>query len=368
LVLAEADSALTTSHVSHARPTHRSARREWLVSAGALLIISFLLVLIAGHSEPPGLGRLAAGTSGGHLTALSSVANTGGPKRARSLITGRTRHIAPDGTREASTAQKSTGPNSALSVVTQPHRSTAGGRAPAVGSDQRTPSRALGKSGSRAASQGAKTATRGAGRGAGGSASAQAGRHSAESAPGDRGSGRAVSGRGHTTNSQHVGAGSRAGTSDSTRSSGSHGSAKASASGNNQTHGTGNTSSPSAHPAVRTQRSLRGQNRSAGNSAGAGAGGNPFGRPQTNGLPSGFERLSIQAGSTSARDKSGTRSGNPAGRSGGKGRARSSAENGGGSATAVTLPYIPPSANTAPADNTLLQHYFSSTSTVTGHW
>ncbi len=66
LVLAEANVALATSHLSGVRPTHRSARREWLVSAGALLIISFLLFLIAGRGESSGLGRLAAGTSAGH--------------------------------------------------------------------------------------------------------------------------------------------------------------------------------------------------------------------------------------------------------------------------------------------------------------
>ena len=128
LVLAEANAALATSHLSGVRPTHRSARREWLVSGGALLIISFLLFLIAGRGESPGLGRLAAGTSAGHPAAPTSVANTGGAKHARRLITARTRNVGPDERRETAPSSQSAGRNSALSVVTQPQSATAGSR------------------------------------------------------------------------------------------------------------------------------------------------------------------------------------------------------------------------------------------------
>ncbi len=168
LVLAEANAALATSHLSGVRPTHRSARREWLVSAGALLIISFLLFLIAGRGESPGLGRLAAGTSAGHPAAPTSVANTGGAKHARRLITGRTQNVGPGNRRETARSLKSAGRNSALSVVAQSQSPAAGSRLTAGGGNQRTRSGASGRSGSQqSAGLGTKAGTRSASRGAG---------------------------------------------------------------------------------------------------------------------------------------------------------------------------------------------------------
>ena len=128
------------------------------------------------------------------------------------------------------------------------------------------------------------------------------------------------------------------------------------------------SSSSSAHSSAATQRTPSGQGHSVGNGAGSGSGGNPIGRSQTKGLRGGSAKLPIQAGYAAARNKSGSKVGNPAGRTGGKGPARSSTEHAGGSASAVTLPYIPPSADIGPADNTLLQHYFSSARTIAGRW
>jgi hypothetical protein len=373
LVLAEANAALATSHLNGARPTHTSARREWLVSAGALLTIAFLLVLIAGRVGSLGLGRLAAGTSAGHPAVPSSVANAGGANHARNLIGGRTRTIGPDGRRETTPSSKSAARNSALSVVTQSQSAAPGGRLPAGADNQRTPPGAVGRSGSQTADLGAKAGTRGAGGGAGSragsSSSAQASTHAAGSAHrGRAGSTRSAAAGGHTTNPRRVGAGSRAGTFGANRVTGSHVPPRARANGNSQTHVTGNTSFPSAQSAVRTERSPGGQSHSAGNSAGLGSGGSPVGRAQTKVLPRGSGRLPIQAGSTAVRDRSGPKRGNPAGGSGGRGRARSSTENDGGSATAVTLPYIPPSADSGLVNNALLRHYFSAAPIVSTGW
>jgi hypothetical protein len=365
LVLAEANAALATSHLRGARPTHTSARREWLVSAAALLIISFLLVLIAGRGESLGLRRMAAGTSAGRPAAPSSVANAGGAKHARSLITGRTRNIGPDGSRETTPSLMSAGRNAALSVVTQSQSATAGGRLPAGGGDQRTPPGAVGRSGSQTADLGAKAGTRGADGGAGSSSSTHAAGSAHRGAVGSTHS--AGHGR-HTTNPQRVGAGSRAGALDANRVTGPRVSAKARANGNSQTHGAGNTSSPSAQSAVRTQRSRGGQSHSGGASAAVGSGGNPVGRDRTKVLPRGFARLPIQAGYTPVRDQFGPKRGSLAGGLGGKGRARSSTENDGGSATAVTLPYIPPSADIGAVDNALLQDYFRAAPMVSTGW
>jgi hypothetical protein len=373
LVLAEANAALATSHRSGVRPTHRSARREWLVSAVALLTISFLLFLIAGRGESPGLGRLAAGTSAGHPAGPTSVANTGGAKHARRLITARSRNSGPDERRETAPSSQSAGRNSALSVVTQPQSATAGGRLPAGGGNQRTRPGVVGRSGSQTADLGAKAHTRGASGGtgtrAGSGSTAQASTHAAGSAHSGRAaSTRRAAGGGHTTNPKRVGAGSRTGRFDSNRATSSRGSAKGGGSGNSQAHGAGKTRSPSGQSAVHTQRSPGGQGHSVGNSAGAGSGGSPFGRPQTTGLPSGSARLPIQAGYTPVRTKSGTKSSGSARGSGGNGRARSSTESGFGSATAVTLPYIPPSADIGHVDNALLRNYFSSAPTASKRW
>lgn len=359
LVLAEADAALAASQLNGARPTHTSARREWLVSAGALLIIAFLLVLLAGRGESLGLGRLAAGTSAGHPAALNSVAKVGGAKHAHSPVTGRTRRSGPERRRGSTPSSKSAGRNSALSVVKQ--RQSAG------------------RSGSQTADLGAKAGPRGAGRGAGSragsSSSAQASTHAAGSAHSGRagaaqsgraGSTRSAAGGGRTTTSRRAGAGSRSGTFHVSRVTGSRVPAKARSNGNGQV--AGNASFPSAQSAVRTQRSPGGQSHSAGSSAGVGSGGNPVGRAQTKGLQRGFGRLPIQAGSTSVRGRSGSKRGNPAGRSGGRGRARSSTENDGGSATAVMLPYIPPSADVGPGDSALLRHYFSAAPMASTGW
>lgn len=367
LVLAEANAALATSHRSGARPTHTSARREWLVSAGALLLISFLLVLIAGRGESLGLGGPAAGSLAGHPAARSSAADAGGTRHARSLITGRTRKIGPAASRKTTPSLKSAGRNSALSLVTQSQSATAGGRLSAGGDRQRTPPGAVGRSGSQTADLGAKAGTRGAG-GAGSRASARASTHTGGSAHSRRAGTRSAAGGGHTTNPQRVGAGSRAGTFDANRVTRSHHSEKVAANGNSQTHVAPNTSFPSAQSAVRAQQSLAGQSHSAGNSAGVGSGGNPVGRAQTKVLPRGFTRLPIQAGYAPVRDRSGSRRGNPAGGSGGRGRARSSTENDGGSATAVTLPYIPPSAAIGPTDSALLQRYFRAAPMVSTGW
>lgn len=367
LVVAEASAALVMSDLSGARPTHRSAQREWLVSAGAVLIASVLLVSIGGRGGSLGLGRLAAGTSFGHPVAPTSVANAHGAKHAHRLITGRTRKVGSDGQRTTASL-KSARRNPALSVVTPSQSSAHGGRFPAQGGNQRTLHGALGRSGSQTAGLRAGAGARGAGGGGGTRASAQASTHSAGS--GVRvGSDRGTAGRGHSTNPQRAGAGSRAGTFHSTQTSGVLGSARAQASGNSQTHGRGTTKIPSAHSAGHPQRSRSGQGHSVGNSAGTGSGGSAVGRPQANGLPSGSARLPIQVGyNTPARGRSGPKSADPAGRSGGKGRVRSSTENDGGSATAVTLPYIPPSADIGPVDNAVLQHYFSSVPTVSKRW
>lgn len=374
LVLAEANAALVTSHLSGARPTHRSARREWLVIVGALVIVSGLLVLIAGRGESFGLRRLAAVTSARQPTGRGSVAHGGGAKHAH-LTTGRTRDIGPAARLATPSSKKPSRRNSALSVVTPPRSSTAGGRlSQGRGGDQRVPPGAFGKSGAQTAGPGAKAGTRGAGGGAGSRAGrgsgAEASTHSAASSRGGRAEpGRSAAGRSHTTNPRRVGT-SRAGTSELNRtSSRAGGSAQAPASGSGQTHAAGHPSVRSAGSAAHTGSSSSAHGHaSVGSGAGAGAGDNAVGRPQEKGLPRGFARLPIQAGYTPARNKSGPKTGDPAGRSGGKGPARSATEHAGGAAAAVTLPYIPPSAETGSADNALLRHYFSSAATVAGPW
>ena len=373
LVLAEANAVLATNRLGGARPTHRSARREWLVAAGALLIISGLLVLISGRGDSLGPGQLAAASSAGHLASQTSVASGGGTNHPR-RSSGRTRNIGPGAKRATTPSVKSASRNPALSVVAPPKSSTAGGRL-APGGHQRTPPGAAGRSGSQTAGLGAKAGTPGAGGGAssraGSSSSAQATTHSAGSSRGGTaGSSRGTSGRSHTTNPQRVGGGSHAGTFGANPTSGSLGSAKAPASANSPAHGTGRTRVQSARSAGHTGRSPSSHGHSVGNGAGSGSGGNLFGGPQTKGLPSRFggRRLPIQAGNTSARNGPGPKTGNPAGRSGGKGPARSSTEHGGGSAATVSLPYIPPSADIGLTDSALLQHYFSSAPTVTGRW
>ncbi len=372
LVLAQANAALATGHQSGLRPTHRSAKREWLVSGGALLIISLLLVSIAGRGELPGLGPPGTGTSAGNRAAPTSGTGAGGAKHERRLIAGQTRNVGPGERRETASSPKSAGRNSALSVVTPAQSASVGGRLPAGGDNQRTSSGAVGRRGSQTADLGAKAGTRGASGGAdrraGSSSNAQASTHPAGSAHGGRAASTRRAAGGHTTNPQRVGGGSRAGRFASNRATSSHSSAKAAASGNSQAHATGKTSSPSGQSAVHTQRSPAGPGHSVGNSAGAGSGGSPFGRPQTTRLPTGSARLPIQAGYTPVRSKSGPKSGSPASGSGGNGRARSSTESGGGSATAVRLPYIPPSADIGPVDNALLQNYFSSAPTVSKRW
>ena len=375
LVLAEATAALVTSRLSGARPTHRSAQREWLASGGALLMVALQLVLIAGRGESPGPVRLAARTSAGGPAAATTQADAGGAKHPRNLTTARIRNVG-SGRRETTASLRSAGQNSALSVVTQQQSSAAGRRLAAGGGNQRAALGASSRSGSQSAGLGKAGKRSAGGGGAGGaasragrSASAQARTHSGGSAHGGRaGSSRGAASHGHATSPQRVGAGSRAGTFNSTRIFGFRGSAKSPATGSSQTHGKSNSGSPSV-PALHAKRSPRAPNsqgHSVGNSAGTGSGGNPYGRPETKGLRSGSAKLPVQAGYTPARDKSGPKRGNPDAGSGGIGRARSSTEKDGGSATAVTLPYIAPSSDIGPVDNALLQNYFSFT--VSRRW
>ena len=373
LVLAQADTALVASQLSGARPAHRSARREWIGIAGAVVIIAILLVLISGRGEPLGPGGPAAVSSTGHPAGPTSIASGSGANHPRH-ITGRTRSVGSTGTRATSPSLKTSGRSPALSVVTPPHNSTTAGKLPLGGGNQRTPPGSLGRSGSQTAGLGARAGTRGAGSEssrAGSGSSGQASTHSDGLSRGGRpGSSRGAPGPGRTANPQRIGAGSRAGTFNSNPTSNTRGSTKApTSSGNNPTQSTGNTRIPSARSGTQTTRSPNGHAHSVGSGAGAGSGGNAVGRPQTKGLPSGLgTRLPIQAGYTPARDRSGPKTGSPAGRTGGKGPARSASENGGGRATAVTFPYIPPSADIGPTDNALLQHYFRSASTVAGRW
>lgn len=382
LVLAEASAALATSQLSGARPTHRSARREWLVIAGALVIVSGLLVLTAGRGESLALRRLAAVTPAHHPAGRTSLAHGGGAKHVH-RIGGRTGNVGPAGRRGTTPSLKAASKTSALSVVAQRRRATTAGRfAPGLGGKQRTPAGAPSRLGSQTAGLGARAGTPGAragARGAGGGAARRAGSRSSAAAsmhPGrasHSGRVRLISGpadRSHGAKPQRAGAGSRAGTSDYNRASGSHGSVRAPAGASGQVHATGAVRTPSARSAAHRIRSPSGHGRSVGNDAGTSAGGNPLGQRQTKGLPSAFtgRRLPIQAGYAAARNKSGPKRGNPAGSPGGKGRARSATENHGGVATAVMLPYIPPSADIGPVDHALLQHYFSSAAKVAGRW
>ena len=371
LVLAQANSALTADNLSGVRPAHTSAKREWLASLAALVILSLLLVLIASRGEFLAPGPSPA-TSAGNLTAQRSVANAGVTNHDPRRTTAPTRNAGRRRTAARSPAPESTRRTSALSVVTQQHSARAGGRSSAGGGDRHNASRAGGRSGSQTAGRGDKAGTGrpggGGGTRAGGGSRQPAGTHAPRSSqPGSVGATRRA-GAGHPTKPQRVGTGSRSQRFVSKRAATSHGSTKAVGSGSSQAHGAGKTRSPSSHPAGHAPRSPGGQGHSAGNSAGAGSGGNPIGRHPTRALRSGSARLPIQAGYAPVHARSGQKSGGRARGSGGSGRARSATETDGGSAAPVTLPYIPPSADVGPVNGSLLRSYFSSGPTVSKRW